>query len=61
MVDWTLPKLLEIARKEDRARTAAQAAKAKLLNNMNNGPSTSIGGVSLNGKLSTIEPQIMYM
>jgi len=23
MVDWTLPKLLEIARKEDRARTAA--------------------------------------
>lgn len=31
MIDWTMPKLVDIARKEERTRTAALAAKAKIL------------------------------
>ncbi len=33
-VDWTKPQLLEIARKEEKAKSEALAAKAKLLRNI---------------------------
>ncbi|CDW71080.1 UNKNOWN [Stylonychia lemnae] len=59
MVDWTMPKLIEIAKKEDRAKTAAQAAKAKILNNINNTVGGGPLGLGLNGKFSSIEPQIL--
>eukprot|EP00347_Sterkiella_histriomuscorum_P004304 403360956 len=42
MVDWTMPKLIDIAKREERAKNEAQKAKAKLLMGVNNITNSSI-------------------